>query len=210
MQTKHIALIFIVIFIFIIGSYIKKTPLTPQTINEQVTEAQKLESAIQNGEPIYCVLDKGAEKMEYWIKGKLFKMKKTTPIKDEETDKTTIINSQAISDQNYIYSWNDQSKQGYKIKIPTEQEIKEKTEEFKEYEDLAPQFINESGYQTLKNEGYTINCKETSLSDEEFTPPANIKFIDPLEMINAVQGKNGELDLGKLQDLTKQYQQVIP
>ena len=61
-------------------------------------------------------------------------------------------------------------------------------------------------FNELKNEGYTINCKSSIIDDSVFTPPSDVKFFDPTEMMKQVTtGDNGQIDMKKLEELQKQY-----
>jgi hypothetical protein len=179
----------------------------PQTEKEVVNEAKQFTDAIKSGKPTYCKMTKGSDTMEYWVKGKLFKMNSTTTTTDDKIKKTVTTNSHTISDATYMYSWGDQMKQGFKMRIPTEEELQKMTEDAKKYQDAAPKFEDETGYDKLKSDGYTINCKNTDLTEADFVPPTEVSFVDPAEMMKAVAPKidGSGIDMQKLQELQKQY-----
>jgi hypothetical protein len=179
-----------------------------QTQQEVVGEARQFSEAIRSGKPTLCTMTKGDDKMEYWVKGKMFKMNAITTIKNEDTGVETQSKSYMISDSEYMYSWGDTQQQGIKIKIPSEQEMAEMSDAAKEYQSQAPNFEDEESYQSLESEGYAINCKEVSISDGDFAVPKNIQFVDPTEMMKAVapQGNGGQIDMKKLEEMAKQYE----
>jgi len=209
MRYQYLALAIVTSSALFLGGCTKKDPSAPQTINEQISESKQLADAIKNGQPTYCVMTKGQDKMEYWIKGKMFKMQGITTMQDEESGKTTEVENYVISDSSYMYSWSNQNKQGFKMKIPTDLPAEASAKEGQdqsEYEKYAPKFDNEQGYESLKNEGYTINCQKTDIKDSDFATPTDINFVDPTEMMKAVSGQNGQIDMQKLQDMAKQYE----
>jgi len=89
-------------------------------------------------------------------------------------------------------------------------EAKKLADDAKKYENKlqkTPSFENESDYKALSDEGYTISCKAGTVDESVFTPPSNIKFIDPTEMMKALPSPDaaGNIDMSKLQELQKQY-----
>lgn len=183
-----------------------KTPQSSQAPQSTVNDATKLADAIKSGTPTYCVMTKDSDKMEYWVKGKMFKMDSVKTTTDNPDNKPIVTSSHVISDATYMYSWGEGAKQGVKIKIPTEDEMKQMTVDAKKYQDSTPKFGDENGYNDLKSQGYTIDCKSTDIADSAFIPPADITFGDPTDMIKALApGADGKVDMKKIQELQKKY-----
>jgi hypothetical protein len=184
------------------------TPTT-QTPAKTVSEANEFVGAMESGQPTICTMTKGDDLMEYSLKNKLMRMKtKTTTTNDQGVATTTI--GHMINDTKYLYIWDDQTKQGSKMAIPTEEETKQMAQDAKKYQEetsSTPKFDSEADYQKLSDEGYTIDCKTSIIDDSVFTPPSNIKFIDPTQMMKAIPSPDamGNIDMSKLEELQKQY-----
>jgi hypothetical protein len=193
----------------LLGGCLPKTQ-APQSVTDQVSESQKFAEAIKSGQPTLCTITKDGDKIEYLIKGKMFKMNAITTVKDEETGKETQSQSFMISDSVYMYTWGSDQSQGIKMRIPTDlpAEASAKEGEAKKYQSSAPDFEDESSYESFAEDGYTINCQETNVLDSDFLVPQGINFIDPTEMMQAVtpQDGSGQIDIQKLQEMAKQYE----
>lgn len=181
----------------------KTSPGQPQSAKESVNEASQFANAIESGKPTICTMTKGTNLMEYSIKGKKMRIKTTTTQADDKgTPKTTI--AHMVSDEKYFYTWDDTTKQGSKMSLaipsasPTASIAPLET---------APKFDSAKDYDTLKNEGYTINCKAGTIDDSVFTPPSDVKFFDPTEMMKAFPSPkaDGSFDQKQLEELQKQY-----
>lgn len=176
---------------------------TPQTLTEQIGEANEWSTAIASGRPTMCTMTRGEDKMDYLIMGK--KMKATITASTNGTQNTSYM----INDEIHIYVWQEGQMQGTKMTIPTEEEMAKMAEDAKQYQSQMPDTPNlesESGFDSLKNEGYTIDCSSTSATSADFVPPSNITFIDPMEaMKKAVPTNGGEIDIKALEEMAKQY-----
>ncbi|MBP9702228.1 hypothetical protein KBD69_00935 [Candidatus Woesebacteria bacterium] len=186
----------------------KKTD-APQSAVEQVKEATQWAAAIASGNPTLCTMTKGEEKTEYLIKGK--KMKATMLTQVESTKMTSFM----LNDEKYLYMWEDGKEVGTKMAIPTEEEAKKMAESAKEYSKNTPEtpdFNSESGFDTLKEDGYTINCDKSAASDSDFVPPQSVKFTDLSEMTKAIPSPNasGEYDMKALEEMAKKYGATMP
>lgn len=213
-MNKKLVPVIVVLVILALGSYYLKTrssttPPTNQTTSQAMNEASEFAKAIESGRPTVCTMAKGDDKMEYQIKGKMMRMQTTTTMKDESgVSKTTV--GHMINDTKYLYIWDDKTKQGSKMTIPTDLPAEASTKPLaKEGEEIkiAPKFDNQADYESLKNEGYTITCKAGSVEDSVFTAPSDVKFIDPTEMMKVIPSPDtaGNIDLSKIEELTKQY-----
>lgn len=183
------------------------SPTASQTPAQAVSEATKFADAIKSGKPTTCTLTKGADTMEYMVKGKLMRVNtNTTTTDDKGVSKTTV--GHMINDTTSFYTWSDDTKQGVKMLIPSPVPSSAPTSTT-EPKNNTPKLESEADYQNLQDQGYTINCKSGSVDDSVFTPPSDVKFIDPTEMMKQVPsaGVPSQADLKKLQ---QQYGNTSP
>lgn len=181
----------------------------PQPTITQVKEATEWAAAIASGRPTLCTMTKGEEKMDYLIKGKKMKATMITMV---ESKKMT---SYMLNDEKYLYTWEDGKDVGTKMTIPTDlpaeasnnRVAKEGEEQFK-----TPDLDSESGFDNLKNEGYTIKCDGVTASDADFVSPQSVKFTDLSEMTKAIPSPNatGEYDMNALEEMAKKYGSTMP
>lgn len=200
-MNKKLVPAIIILLLLAGGGYYLKTKNTgaPQTVGQAVGEAAEFAKAIESGKPTLCTMTKGAEKMEYLIKGKKMRVNITSA-----TDGKTIV-SHMINDELYFYTWVEGEKNGTKMSavIPSP----EPGASLAPIDDSAPRLESEADYEEFKNEGYTINCQSGAVNDADFVPPATINFIDPSALMNAIPspGADGSIDMQKLQELQDQY-----
>lgn len=198
MNNKLVPVIITLVLLAGGGYYLKtKNTGTPQTVGQTVNEANEFASAIESGKPTLCTLTKDQDVMEYLIKGKKMRINTTTNIEG----KTTV--GHMINDEAYFYAWDDTQKQGSKISmlVPSPSPLASTVPQSD-----TPKF-DESDYQGFKDQGYTITCKATSVNDSVFTPPSDVKFIDPSQVMQAFPSPNadGSFDAKQLEELQKQY-----
>lgn len=184
--------------------YLKSKSSLPneQPTNKLLSEAQQFAQAIESGTPTLCVLTKDSDKMEFHIQGKKTSMTTTTSIEGK-----TVI-GHMVNDGAYIYTWDDATMQGSKMALDT-LDVKDSPAPTPS----APVFDNAEDYGYYQNLGYTINCQKEANSDSFFTPPSNVKFIDPTELMRALPSPNanGEFDMTQLQELKNKIQlPVVP
>ncbi len=210
-MNKKLVPVLIVIAVLAVGGYYLKTKKSegPMTSNQVMSEANEFAKAMESGKPTVCTMTRGTDSMEYLIKGKMMKADIKTTVEGK------VMVSHMINDTKYLYSWADGTTQGSKMAIPTEEETKAMADKAKEYQDkypTTPKFESEADYDTYKNEGYTIDCKSVAADDSAFVAPANIKFIDPTEMMKAIPSPDaeGKYDMSKYQELQKQYGGTTP
>ncbi len=178
---------------------------TTQAPAKTVSEAAEFAKAIESGRPTLCVMTKDDDKMEYQIKGKMMRMNTTTTMTDDGGVTSTTI-GHMINDTKYLYIWDDKTKQGSKMSLdlpsPSPAEVPQSGTK-----ENRPQLTSEADFQKVQDEGYTINCKATSIDDSAFIPPADVKFIDPTEMMRAIPSPDaqGNFDMSRLQELQNQY-----
>lgn len=210
-MKKSLPLVLLVVLLAIGGYFYmtnKKTD-TPQSSMTQVKEATEWAAAIASGKPTLCTMTKGEEKTEYLILGK--KMKATMATMVESTKMTSYM----VNDEKYLYMWEDGKNMGTKMAIPTEEEAKKMEEQVKEYTNNTPEtpdFNSESGFDSLENDGYTINCDKSAATDADFVPPQSVKFNDLSEMTKAIPSPNaaGEYDMKAIEEMAKKYGATMP
>lgn len=154
-----------------------------QSTKDQVKQAEKLAQVLEKGGQAVCTITKTDTKETYTITVKGKKMKMSGVQMGEGAKKGYMIN-----DTIYTYIWDESSKQGFKTKLPTEEETKNAQDSVKNSDD---DYSADKVAQTYDDEKmYTVNCKEGSVNESEFTPPADVKFVDPSAMIPADYLKN--------------------
>ncbi|MFH1244183.1 MAG: hypothetical protein V1487_01210 [bacterium] len=200
MSKKFSLLVFLTISSFLLAGCTKPSAPTTQTTGQTVSESAEFAEAINSGKPTLCTLIKDTDKMEYFIKGKKMYVNMTNIIENK-----TVV-SHMINDEKFFYMWTDGQKQGSKINLLVSPSPAEATPTTVAKEG-TPKFASQADYDRFKNEGYVINCKSSSIDDTAFVPPADIKFIDPAELMKALASPNtnGEFDMGNFEELQKQY-----
>jgi hypothetical protein len=183
----------------------KSDSSAPQSDKEVMSESREFAAAMESGKPTTCIMTKGEDVMEYSLKGKKMRIKTTTAMDSGATPAKPVI-GHMINDETYFYTWEDSSKQGSKISLT----LASPTTESNTSVEAAPKLESEADYQNLKNEGYTINCQSASFDDSFFTPPADIKFIDPTQFMQPTNsgtgaGSSTQINMEQLKELQQQY-----
>lgn len=216
MKNKLVPVVILLAILGVAGYYFmskKDAGNTSQSPNQMMNEASEFAKAMESGKPTICTMSKSGDTMEYQIKNKKMRMK-TTSVSTAQDGKTSTTVGHMINDTVYLYIWDDDSKQGSKMAIPTEEQTKEMAEKAKEYQADArvPQFETESDYQAIKEEGYQVDCKSTAIDDSIFTPPTDVKFIDPSSLMQTLpaQGEDGKFDMSQIEEIKKQFGGEIP
>lgn len=209
-MNKKLIIGAVVLLLLAGGAYAMKSKnsTSPSTSKSQsngqlTNEATEFAKAIESGKPTVCTMTKGSDTMEYSIKGKKIRIKTTNTIVDEKgASKTTV--AHMVNDEKYFYTWEDSSKQGSKMSLAIPSSTP--TASITPIEN-APKFDSQADYDNLKSEGYTINCKASIIDDSVFTPPSDVKFIDPTEFMKQIPSPaaNGQIDMKQLEELQKQY-----
>lgn len=175
-----------------------KSSSPTQSMNKTASKAQEFARAIESGKPTLCVMTKGEEKMEYLIKGKMMRANFTIVAEGKPTL------SHMINDEKYFYMWSDGQIQGTKMNllVPSPSPVPNAPKDIE-----APKFDSVDDYDKLKNNGYTIDCKGATVTDSDFLPPTDVKFIDPSEIMRAIPSPdaNGQIDMKQIEELKKKY-----
>lgn len=188
--------VFLLVFMSIILSGCSLIPKKSSPIEiskkEEVKQAEKLAKIMERGGSASCTVTEVANKENITamkISGK--KMRVEGQGFGESQKKGFMIN-----DGIYSYIWSEGENQGYKTKLPSEQELndpKEETENIKteQSEVKVDQYDDETRFK--------VECQEGKIADSEFLPPSTVKFIDPSEMMKGLPG----LPAGALDQLPK-------
>ena len=211
MNKKYLSLALVATTSLLLAGCTKQGPAASQTQTpaQTVNESTQFADAIKSGKPTVCTMTKGADSIEYSLSGKKMRMNSTTTTTDDKGVATTTV-GHMINDTQFIYTWDDKTKQGAKMTIPTEEEAKamaDKAKNLAPNSSPAPKLDNAADYQGLQDQGYTVNCQPGSVDDSLFIPPTDVKFIDPTAMMKAVPalGEDGKIDMSKIKDLENQY-----
>lgn len=175
-----------------------------QTVSQVANEAQEFARAVESGKPTVCTMTKAGDTMEYFIKGKMMKIDTTSSTTDAKGVAFTTT-GHMISDTKFLYTWDDKTKQGSKMAIPTEEESKKLAEATNKFQadSKVPKLESDADFDSYKNEGYTVSCKAGNVDDSIFIPPSDVKFIDPTEMMKVIPSPDstGKIDMSKIKEL---------
>lgn len=202
------AFVFLLFTVFLFTAC-KKTSsvLVPPQETQTQRSLDDMMAAVQTGGSIRCTMTKSSDQtvMNYAMKGKKIHV---SGMKYEGKD----VQSSMISDGEYMYIWQDDQTTGIKTKVPNEQETQELAKNMKK-PDSVPDLSDINGRRQFEEQGYSINCNETSISDSEFVPPTTITFTDTstlmqnaLDAIKNIDQEKG-VDAESIKKLQQQYGQ---
>ena len=183
------------------------SPTSSQAPAQTMTEAAKFALAMQSGSPTKCTVTKDSNVMEYFIEGKKMRANTTTTVTDK-TGKTITTVGHMINETQMLYVWSDGQTSGTKMVIPSPVPSSAPTQAEATTKNSAPTLGSEADYQNFQNQGYTINCQTTSVDATTFTPPSDVKFIDPTAMMRQVVAPgtaNGVPSQADIEKLKQQY-----
>ncbi len=145
-------------------SPMQKSDTTEAAASKEVSE---LSAAVIAGEPMRCTMSNPNENIEatYRVRGNQIHISGMIP-NDELGDAHMLLTD------NVMYSWSSQQETGLKFAVPEEQ-----MEKIRKEQDM-PDFKTEEDREAFRNKGYSIDCEPANLTDADFTPPANINFMD--------------------------------
>jgi hypothetical protein len=154
-----------------------------QTEQQATVEYAKVAAAVATGQSAKCTMtSKDGGSIAYSLKGKKMRMNSTAaPTTPPQPASSMIL------DEEYMYTWTDNSKQGVKFKLSTMEELKKLAPT--QAQDI-PDFTQEDAQQKYEDLGYQVNCQLTGVAESEFTPPADVVFTDASAMME---------NLGKMQ-----------
>lgn len=193
-------LIIVIIAIVAVGGYFgskmiknnKQTGEVEQTQTVEKNEETSVSTGMTKwlemakaGKAIHCTVTNKENNnvTEVYIKGN------KTKIMGLDTSEDTNKYGYMINDGVNAYIWSKDEKQGIKMTLPTEEEIKKMTEEAKKAQEQSQQYSQDQIVGKYENDQVINNCREEAVSDSEFVPPTNIEFIDPQQMMKDVQNQ---------------------
>lgn len=169
-------------------------PAQNQTANDQARQAEKLAKIMEKGGQAVCTVKKVGTEENYTITVKGKNMKVSGIAMSENNKKGFMIN-----DTLYTYIWEEGSKEGFKTKLPSDDEMKKNSEKYNPGNDsyqpeaVAKEYEDESKY--------NVNCKEGGVSDSEFAPPSDVKFIDPAALIPTIPASSNQIPTDYLKNI---------
>lgn len=154
-------------------------PASTQTKDDQTKQAEKFAKIMERGGQAICTVKKVGTEESYTITVKGKNMKVSGITTGEKVEKGFM-----ISDTLYTYVWDDESKEGFKTKLPSDEEMKKNSEKYNSGNDsYQPEAVAKEYEDETK---YNVNCKEGGVSDSEFVPPADVKFLDPAALVPSI------------------------
>lgn len=160
----------VVLIIVLVGGglyFIKQKQSPPPSTNTQTNKS--ILDWLKGKQGVRCELDMNGSQVVVLAKeNKIKVIGQTLPI-GEQVQKGNMIN-----DGQWIYVWNEESDTGIKYNIK-EQSESETTQPYS-FEEVVAQWNN-----------YKYQCQPQKIDDQEFVPPANVKFIDLDAMREQIQ-----------------------
>jgi len=151
------------------------TTSTPQEAQPdlQAQETQKIGRILEKGGSAFCRITDLASGIttEMTISGKKVKI---AGANTSEGKKSYVIN-----DSVNIYSWEEGQATGFKMIMPTEEEILETAKQVQ-----PTQAVVQDPYLYDDETKYKLDCSEKNIADSEFAPPSGINFVDPAQIQN--------------------------
>ena len=145
-------------------------------------EEAKLATMMQTGQSGVCTFtDKETgDQMIYYVKGEMFRMESTDTYDDET------VTHFVMNDGEYQYMWTDQENEGTKVKMPTEEELKEMEEKYQDWaDDLSGTWGDTERMEYLEDDGdenMDVKCDYKNVSNDLFQAPTNVNFMEFGEM----------------------------
>ncbi|KKQ56075.1 MAG: hypothetical protein US75_C0010G0021 [Candidatus Woesebacteria bacterium GW2011_GWC1_38_13] len=188
------AVLILAIYLFSEKSKTSNTKISGdlQRTAEEPSSQMSLKELIAKNIPQKCEMtySDGAvsTSVEMWIKGEKFKQ--VTVMESPELGSKKM---GAVSDGEYIYSWDEETRQGSKILIEETQETN----------------IDAENVQVSQNVDwearFDYKCSPAAISDADLTPPSDVSFMD---MNAEIQKAQDQLENMNLQGLIEDIPQI--
>lgn len=186
------------------------TPTTTQTATSEggsLTDNMKSwADAVKIGGGLRCTFTntKTNQTSNYVAKGKKMRMSGYVMSNDP-----SLPTGEMLSDANYMYIWDPVKKEGFKMALPSEEEIAAAADKANETVKDTPDFTSEDGIREMEEKGYTMDCSPGVISDSEFVPPTDVKFQDYSSLVQDAMKKAQEGmtddEKKKVEEMMKQY-----
>ncbi len=175
---------------------------TQQPAAEQADSYAAVAAAIQSGQTASCVLTKkdGTGEMRYSIKGEKVRVSGLTG-----QTQTGAQASSMLLDGEFMYTWDETTKEGMKFPIPDPAETQQAQEQVPQIPDLT----DETSRQELTDDGYEINCTVEAVPDSVFTPPADVTFTDASAVMEGAQQMLQQINNNPTTDVTAEDQEKL-
>lgn len=180
-------------------------PIQEQTQQEVVGEANQIANAMQSGQSLKCTITHKTDGsvMTYVVKGKQFRMDGAPVPVTSAGDANEV--GHAISDGTLLYSWSTPSNKGFKMTIPTEEELKAQADQYK---NMAPDFSKPEVVEEYEND-YTIQCDSAVLTNADFTPPTDVEFQDLSAMMDDAKNQMEKAQQGLTPEQKQQMEEAL-
>lgn len=176
----------------------KKTESIPPNTEKEV---QKMAEAIKTRKSLHCTMtDKDGAIVEYYVKDNKTKVSG----QNISANKTM---GYMINNGEWVYIWEEGATEGMKNKVPTQEEMEQATQNLEKISYDVPDFEDQESINAYEDDGYTVNCEAANLSDADFTPPADINFVDFAGQIKGAF-KDMEAELGNI-ELPEEFETMM-
>ena len=165
-MKKIILIIFIVSLVILVACQSQTTDQTSTSSSENIFTGT-LQNAMDSGKTYKCTTnDVKGNKADLYVKGNQFRGESQTP------DGKTIIT--VFDKDKCMWIWQESNKQG--SKLCTSQQA------------LQSSGLDSKDQPTVKTD-LAVTCNPTSISDDNFIPPSDVKFSDIAEILKQAQSK---------------------
>lgn len=166
------------------GMTTQETSMTGSTTSN-IEASNAIAAAMMNNGSISCEISDPAtgNSFTYTIMGK--KVRVTSITAD-----TTQPDGNMINDTQYIYIWNNGETEGMKMRALTEAEMQAMSSPPPAQ---VPDFSSTEVQEEFENNGYTMTCDETVISDTDFVPPTTVTFQDMSAMMDSMMKQDQQL-----------------
>ena len=161
--------------------------------------AMQIAKAIESGDGVNCVIteEESGSTINYSMMGKKVR---ADGIEAQAGQKGTM-----ISDGENLYTWTDETKEGFKMTLPPDEENQAALEQGEEVFEPIPDFASEEIRANMVEDGYDVKCQVGNVDEGSFVPPTDIEFTDFSSMMHKSLDAMSE----GLEDLTPEQQVAL-
>lgn len=167
----------------------------------QADEYREVAAALQAGGSAMCTITKadGTTDMQYYAKADKVRVTGIT----EQMEGSEY--SAMLMDGEYIYTWNETTKEGVKFAVPDPAEVTEAQQNMPQ----VPDFTDETARQEYVEDGYSVDCQVTDVADSMFVPPSDVKFQDMSKLMENAQQMMQQQNAYEGQGMSAEQQQQL-